>query len=392
MGSSSGQRPSAPLHRRSQPPDPTELPLPAAPDHPQLPQRLAALDRLGILDSGPERDLDELVELAASLCDAPVAAVTLLDRDRQVFKAERGIGARSMPLDDAICAHAIQAGDDLEIADLTADPRTADNPLVTGEEGLRFYAGAVLRTPAGVPLGTLCVLDRRPRELDDAQRRALGVLARQVMRQIELRAALARQEVLLGEIDHRVKNSLQSVSAVVRLQAGRTRDPAVREALETVAQRVGTVAAIHEELHHASDGETVELSALFSRAGGLFSAAAPGHVMVRARFAERTVNSADAHSIAIVANEFVANAIKHAFPPGHADGLVTITGEAAADGGYRVVCADNGVGDEGALAALDDSRGLGGRLMDAAVGSLRARAEWSTEGRGLTLTVAIPPR
>ncbi len=332
------------------------------------------------------------MELAASLCDAPIAAVTLLDRDRQFFKAERGIGARAMPLDDAICTHAILAGDDLEIPDLSLDARTADNPLVTGEEGLRFYAGAVLRTAAGVPIGTLCVLDRRPRRLEEGQRKALGVLSRQVMQQIELRAALRRQEVLLGEIDHRVKNSLQSVSAVVRLQAGRATDPAVREALETVAQRVGTVAAIHEELHHASDGETVELSALFSRAGGLFSAAAPGHVTVRARFAERTVNSADAHSIAIVANEFVANAIKHAFPPSQAQGRVTISGEATADGGYRVVCADDGVGDEDALAALDASRGLGSRLMDAAIGSLRARSEWSTAGNGLTLTITIPPR
>ncbi len=331
-----------------------------------------------------------MVELAAQLCEAPIAVITLLDRDRQWFTAEVGLGVRSLPLDDGICAHAMLEDEYLEIPDTLADPRTADNPLCVAVEGLRFYAGAVLKTPDGVPLGTLCVLDRRPRALSDLQRRTLRVLAAQVMRQLDLRLALARQEVLLGEIDHRVKNSLQSVSAVVRLQAGRASDPAVREALETVAQRVGTVAAIHEELHRASDGETVELSALFARAGGLFSAVAPHHVAVRARFAERTVDSADAHSIAIVANEFVANAIKHAFPPGHANGTVTITGEATADGGYRVTCADNGVGDAAALAALADSRGLGSRLIDAAIGSLRARGEWDATGGGLTLTVTIP--
>ena len=326
------------------------------------------------------------------MCDAPIAVITLLDRDRQWFTAEVGLGMRSMPLDDGICTHAVLETDYLEIPDTHLDPRTAGNPLCGGIEGLRFYAGVVLRTPDGIPFGTLCILDRRPRELTEIQREAMRVLAAQVVRQLELRLALARQEVLLGEIDHRVKNSLMSVSSMVRLQGGRAKDPAVREALAVVAQRIGTVAAIHEQLHQASDGETVDLASLFARAGSLFSEAAPDHLTIVTDFEPLTVTSSDAHSIAIIANEFVANAIKHAFPPDHEGGIVRIAGRALSDGRYIVTCADNGLGGEDSLDAIQDSSGLGTRLMEAAVGSLRARGEWSTGDPGLTYTVTLPPR
>ena len=362
-----------------------------APLHPRTEERVAALARYDILDKEREAAFDDVVSLVARLCDTPIAVITLLDRDRQWFTAEVGLGVRSMPLADGICTHAVLEQDYLEIPDTAADPRTAGNPLCGGVDGLRFYAGVVLRTPDDVPLGTLCVLDRRPRTLSDLQKEGLRVLARQVMRELDLRLALARQEVLVGEIDHRVKNSLQSVSSIVRLQSSRTDNAEVRDALATVAQRVETVAAIHEQLHQASNGETVDLAALFARAGGLFAQVAPNQVSVTARFEPLTVNSADAHSVAIIANEFVANAIKHAFPPHRPSGAIRLTGEAVGEG-YRIVCQDDGVGDADALAAMNDSRGLGSRLMQAAVGSLRGTAEWTTDGRGLTLTVDLPPR
>ena len=362
-----------------------------APVHPRTEERLAALSRFDILDREPEPAFDEVVALVARLCEVPIAVITLLDRDRQWFTAEIGLGVRSMPLTDGICTHAVLEDDFLEIGDTLDDPRTLDNPLCAGLEGLRFYAGAVLKTSDGVPLGTLCVLDRRPRALSDLQRETLRVMAGQVMRRLELRAALARQKVLMGEIDHRVKNSLQSVSAMVRLQSSRTQNAEVKAALATVAQRVGTVAAIHEQLHEASEGETVNLAALFARAGGLFAEVAPDTVRVTAEFEPLVVNSADAHSVAIIANEFVANAIKHGYPPHRPGGAIRLRGVADGDG-YRLQFRDDGVGDAAALAAMDRSTGLGSRLIDAAVGSLRGTADWSTEGRGLTLRVDLPPR
>ncbi|MDB5297380.1 MAG: sensor hybrid histidine kinase [Phycisphaerales bacterium] len=158
--------------------------------------RLAALARYAVLDTLPEAAFDDITRLAAAICQAPVALVSLVDRDRQWFKAEVGLGFRQTPVGLSICAHALDAGGLYVVPDATRDPAFADNPLVTGEPHLRFYAGAPLVTPDGYPLGTLCVLDRRPRELTDAQAAALRTLAAQVVALLELRRAMAAQAAL----------------------------------------------------------------------------------------------------------------------------------------------------------------------------------------------------
>ncbi|MBK1658304.1 PAS domain-containing protein [Paracraurococcus ruber] len=158
--------------------------------------RLRALDSYQVLDTPPERAFDDVVTLAAQICAAPVALVSLVAEDRQFFKAEVGLGVRYTPLDQSICAHAILRPGLFVVPDTTQDPRFRDNPLVTGSPHLRFYAGALLETPEGLPLGTLCVLDHvpRPEGLTAQQGFALQVLARQVMSQLELRRALQARE------------------------------------------------------------------------------------------------------------------------------------------------------------------------------------------------------
>ncbi|WP_161992737.1 PAS domain S-box protein [Aureimonas leprariae] len=157
--------------------------------------RLAALAEYATLDTPPEQAFDDLAALASQICEAPVALVTLIDGGRQFFKAHVGTELEGTPIDAAICRHAFGRRDVLVIPDLAADPRTRGNPLVTGPENARFYAGAPLVTPGGHMLGTLCVIDRaaRPNGLADRQLLALERLGRQVMAQLELRRALARQ-------------------------------------------------------------------------------------------------------------------------------------------------------------------------------------------------------
>ncbi|MEZ4366918.1 MAG: GAF domain-containing protein [Kofleriaceae bacterium] len=149
--------------------------------------RLAALDAHAILDTPAERSFDDLAELAASICQVPVSAVTFVARDRQWHKAKVGIEIAGLPREVGFCSHTIGQDDLLEIGDLRADPRFAENPLVVGAPGARFYAGATLHSDAGYKLGALCVLDTVPRELTDEQRRALRVLARQAEVLLELR-------------------------------------------------------------------------------------------------------------------------------------------------------------------------------------------------------------
>ncbi|WP_019905851.1 PAS domain-containing protein [Methylobacterium sp. 77] len=155
-------------------------------------ERLAALDGYDILDTEPEQGFDDIVLLASQICEAPTALVSLVAKDRQWFKARIGFNPCETPLDQSVCAHALGADDLLVITDLTQDPRTWGNALVTGEPHLRFYAGAPLHTPEGATLGTLCVIDTAPRPhgLDDGQRSGLRALARQVMVQLELHRAV----------------------------------------------------------------------------------------------------------------------------------------------------------------------------------------------------------
>ncbi|TPG52455.1 PAS domain S-box protein [Roseomonas nepalensis] len=158
-------------------------------------ERLTALDRYSILDTPPEQGFDDLARLAAELLGAPMAAVNLIAEGRQWFKAEVGLGVREMPLDNSICARVMLQPSELVIPDLLEDSRFNCNPLVTSGPGLRFYAGELLQTPDGLPLGTLCVLDTKPRPegLTTQQQFILQALARQVMGQLELRRAVARQ-------------------------------------------------------------------------------------------------------------------------------------------------------------------------------------------------------
>lgn len=184
-------------------------PLPA-----DEPERLAALARYRVLDTPFEPEFDAITRLIARICDVPFAVINLIAEGRQWFKSEVGFGVRETPLDASICAHAILQRDLFVVPDTTLDPRFECNPLVTGEPRLRFYAGALLATADGHPLGTLCVLDRQPRQLDALQTEALGVLAQQVMQMLELRRELALREQLTARLDAAL-HAREQVLAVV---------------------------------------------------------------------------------------------------------------------------------------------------------------------------------
>jgi tRNA A-37 threonylcarbamoyl transferase component Bud32 len=167
--------------------DPSAATLVAPRFPPDEPERLAALREAAILDTPPEPEFDALTRFAAELCGTSMALVSLVDSDRQWFKARVGLDAPETPRSVSFCAHAIHDDALFEVEDAARDPRFADNPLVTGDPFIRFYAGSPLRTDDGHALGTICVLDRSPMQLTPAQRTGLAVLARQVMTQIVLR-------------------------------------------------------------------------------------------------------------------------------------------------------------------------------------------------------------
>lgn len=150
-------------------------------------ERLCALYRYSLLDTLPEQAFNDLVVLAAQLCKAPICLISLVDRDRQWFKARLGVEVQETPRELAFCNYTILSGRLMVVSDARKDPRFRQNPLVSGPPYIRFYAGAPLTTSDGYVLGTLCIIDTMPRRLRKAQKEALMALARQVMSQIELR-------------------------------------------------------------------------------------------------------------------------------------------------------------------------------------------------------------
>ena len=164
---------------------------------PQIPEnedrRLSELRELEILDTEPEQAYDDLTRIASGICGMPISLVSLIDNDRQWFKSNQGLDASQTSRDFSFCAHAINEPSQLFVVpDARDDPRFHDNPLVTGEPHIRFYAGAPLVTPTGAAIGTLCVIDSKPRSLEPFQAEALLGLSRQIAALLELRRTTKR--------------------------------------------------------------------------------------------------------------------------------------------------------------------------------------------------------
>jgi signal transduction histidine kinase len=228
-------------------------------------ERLAALRSYRILDTPPEPDFDDLVALASEICEVPIALVTLMDQDRQWFKATTGTEVRELPRAISFCGHAILQEGVFVVEDALEDPRFADNPLVLAPPNVRFYAGAPLESASGHRLGTLCVIDRVARRLTGLQGRALSTLSRQVVAQIELRARIVelariqrQKEELTSLVVHDLKSPLASVTTNAHHLAHSTDVPEKRRAaasdIEVAAESMGRMLMNILDISRSEDG------------------------------------------------------------------------------------------------------------------------------------------
>lgn len=350
---------------------------------PQETARLNALRGLDILDSPRELAFDEVVDLAAKLCGTPISVINLIDAHRQWFKAETGLGVRETPLDTSICAHAILEGDFVEIPDTLADPRMNDNPLCLAAPGLRFYAGAVLRTADGYPVGTLCVLDHAPNQLTDLQRVTLKVLAAQVMAQLNLRLALRTEELLRKEIDHRVKNSLQMVMSFAQLQR-KIVDPSADAALLAVVQQIGAVALLHDVLSHKNHHAEIDVAEFLTKLVAVLQRTLPGPVKIKSNFQTLIACPDVGSSLGVIINELITNSIKHSFVSDE-PGIITVIGMVE-DAFYRITCSDNG----SVTGPGSPSGGLGALIMDAAIQKIGGKLTSGPVADGYKSVVEVP--
>ncbi len=210
--------------------------------------RIQALLQYEVLDTEAEAVYEDFVKLASSICQTPIALISLVDPTRQWFKAQVGCPASETSRDVAFCAHAIHQSDVFVVSDTYADPRFTDNPLVTGDPYIRFYAGAPLITPEGLAIGTLCVIDREPRTLSPEQISALKILARQVVSQLELsrltkelQQALESKNKLFHILSHDLRSPFNGILAFSKTLADES-ETLTRDEIQDFSQTVLTSA------------------------------------------------------------------------------------------------------------------------------------------------------
>jgi two-component sensor histidine kinase len=360
---------------------------------------LAALRRYAILDTPCEPDFDNIVRLAAQACEAPVAVISLVDGRRQWFKAEVGLDVRETSLVESMCAQAILQPGLLIVPDATKDLRFDDNPLVQGAPHLRFYAGARLETPEGLPLGALCVLDTKAREgLSGQQHFALTALARQVMAQIELRwtviqrdEALAashnaeqRQALLVRELHHRIRNTLALVQSLLGSTARSSKS--IEGFYAAFSARIGSLART-QTLLTEDYWQTASLQALVEHELQPFIEEGPGRIKLEGALVDLTADLAVPVGMAL--HELTSNAVRHgslSVPQGR----VEVTWDLTQVDGHRRLQLE-WVERDGPPVQTPQQRGFGSTLLDRVLAmQANAKVQITFDTEGLTFRMEAP--
>lgn len=350
-------------------------------------QRMIAVKRYDILDTPPDGSFDRITAIAARRFNVPISIISIVDHDRVWFKSHHGIEVNQTGRDPGLCASAILSPDVHILVDARTEPSSLANPLVAGEFGLRFYAGVPLRTSDGYNLGTLCVIDKTPRPIDQEQIDDLKDLASVVMDQMELRLsarqAISRAEIMAREIDHRVMNSLQFISGLLTMQSRvpNLTDPAGQ--LQMAANRVVAVARIHQHFYSDEAAETVSCITFLRRLCMELSGILGKPIEVHADQVD--MPTARLQPIGLIVNELTTNAAKHGA------GTIAVSYRISGDLHELRIC-DEG---EGLPTGFDPDKrgeGLGMKVVTTLANQLGGRmtAGPNPAGQGSCFTVAFP--
>lgn len=353
-------------------------------------RRLAAISAYDILDGLPFDSFDHITEMAADIFDAPIAAVRIADTDRIWCKPPSIVGGDGNATPPSFSGFARSSIEGWRLnGKKTA--RSLTMPLVAVELGLRFYVSAPLTTREGYAIGTLCVIDREPRRIDDHQVRHLKSLAAIVMDQMEARLAashaIAQADILSSETDHRVMNSLQFVSGLLNMQSRAAHTTEAKEQLTLAANRVSAVARVHRHFSLNEDALRVPVLAYLQRLCGELSNILDAPIEVSGT--EASVPSQQIMAIGFSVNEFVSNAKKYGAAP------IKVTFGPDEAGQHCILVADEGPGLPEGFAPSEHNRsdGLGMRVVTALATQLSGRLSAGTNptGRGAYFAVTFPP-
>lgn len=274
--------------------------------------RLSALKNTGLLDTPTEARFDRLTRLASNALGTEIALISLVDKDRQWFKSRNGLDVSETPIEQAFCSHAIKNKDVMVVNDASSDSRFSANPLVTGNPNIAFYAGAPLITKEGYALGTLCVIDSKPRpEFSEEDKMILSDIAASVMTEIEANAQtqiIDDLNVVNEELQHRMGNMYAHVSSLISLMArtGGEQKDLVRRLRERITTLAQTQALIASQRY-----QSAPLSAIFETTLAPFLTP---HNRTRVRLISQddlNISARGAFTLTLMLNELATNALKH---------------------------------------------------------------------------------
>jgi two-component sensor histidine kinase len=360
------------------------------------PARIAALRTTGLLDSAPEEAFDRLTRLVCRVLDAPVALVSLVDRDRQFFKSQHGLPEpvateRQTALSHSFCQHVVRRGAPLIVTDARADVRVRDN-LAVRDLSVVAYLGTPLVTPEGHVLGSLCVLDSRPRDWSEADRQTLGDFAAVVMSEIALREEITRRErsedqleLVNRELAHRIKNIFTVVQSLLAMAA--RRDVGARSFVEAVSGRLSALAKAYTLFAQGpSDGQR---SLQFHSFGALVARlleAYPGDQWTITGD-DLPIGPASATALALIFHELATNAVKYG-ALSVAEGHVSVEARRVGEEALLVWRERGGPSVAGPPAA----KGFGALLAERSVSGQLAgtlQQDWATDGLRVELRVPL---
>ncbi|WPZ02614.1 histidine kinase dimerization/phosphoacceptor domain -containing protein [Blastomonas marina] len=349
-------------------------------------QRRAAVRRYDILDTPPDGAFDRITALAARRFNVPISVISIVDEDRIWFKSRHGLPVEQIDREPGLCASAIMGDVPYLVEDARTDPRSLANPLVAGEFGLRFYAAVPLTTSDGHSLGTLCVIDKEPRSIDHRKVEDLKDLASIVMDQLELRLssiqAIERANLLAKEIDHRVKNNLQFVSGLLKMQSRSAGIGDGANHLLSAANRVASVAQVHRHFYSEAEAE-VSCADFLRRLCEDLGSLLEREITVVGD--EGHVPSNSLQAIGLITNELVTNAAKHG--RGKIDVSFRIS-----DSANRLIVCDEGQGPPESFDPYAATAGLGMRVITSLASQLHGTLSAGTRdgGDGACFVVEFP--
>ena len=325
-----------------------------------------------ILDTPPEPSFDRITALAANLFSAPISIISFLDRDRHWFKSHHGLEATHVSWGPGTAIPGIE-------------------PQILREFDCGFFVGVPLHSDDGHDAGTLCVIDRQPRQVDEQQIHHLKALAAIAMDSLELRLsarrAAAKAQVMAGETDHRAMNSLQLVASLLHLQSRAVENAETAQQLTTAANRVLAVARVHRNFSADEGSDRVPVLAYLNRLCGELADILAADIKVSG--VEASIPTAQILAIGLIVNELATNAKKHGAGP------IKITFASDGVGQHELCVLDEGEGlPEGFTMNSKGARGLGMKVVTVLVeqldGSLSAHP--NPAGRGACFKVAFPQR